>query len=519
MHLARMKLGAKLLAAPSLIGVLMILVGWLGAQSIIQLTNQFNEMVAVRMHAAVTVGSAKEHAVAAKAAAYQQFTAINAGFSADRVDVIAKNLAAHFEGLEGDLTKLSAVPASAEAEQSALAAARQALPPYRKVVSDALSMAATDTSVAANAMIRADKVFDTLAGALDKLVELQAAAAAQHRQHAQERASMLLVLTIAITAVSVVAAAVVTWLVRRNLLNEIRVVSTVAQRLREGVLDKRATQGVKGSDEVAEAVVALGVTMGNLAEMVEVLQSSSSMIATSSQEIAAGNHNLSTRTESLSAATSATRSSVRDAALEAKGLSSTAKDAAHSATRASGLVEEARVATGEMEETVQQIVRSSERIDAIVQVIDGIAFQTNILALNAAVEAARAGETGRGFAVVAGEVRDLALRSQTASKEIKELVAQSNSCAERGRSSVRRVSEVSANVSSCVAEMSSAFGTIASRLGQQEERLSMLEGDFSQLDDIGQQNAALVEQAAAAASSLQEAASRLAASAQAYRVL
>ena len=84
---------------------------------------------------------------------------------------------------------------------------------------------------------------------------------------------------------------------------------------------------------------------------------------------------------------------------------------------------------------------------------------------------------------------------------------------------MRRVSEVSANVSSCVAEMSSAFGTIANRLGQQEERLSMLEGDFSRIDDIGMQNAALVEQAAAAATSLQESAARLAISAQAYRVL
>jgi aerotaxis receptor len=76
-------------------------------------------------------------------------------------------------------------------------------------------------------------------------------------------------------------------------------------------------------------------------------------------------------------------------------------------------------------QTMESIADSSRRIGDIIQVIEGVAFQTNILALNAAVEAARAGEAGRGFAVVASEVRALAQRTTGAAREIRQLIEES----------------------------------------------------------------------------------------------
>ena len=71
---------------------------------------------------------------------------------------------------------------------------------------------------------------------------------------------------------------------------------------------------------------------------------------------------------------------------------------------------------------IEELGRSSDAIGKIINVIDEIAEQTNLLALNASIEAARAGEHGRGFAVVAGEVRRLAERTSSATKEIDETV-------------------------------------------------------------------------------------------------
>jgi methyl-accepting chemotaxis protein len=233
-------------------------------------------------------------------------------------------------------------------------------------------------------------------------------------------------------------------------------------------------------------------------------------MASVSTEIADGNRDLSHRTERQAGTLEATTASVEQ-------LTATVRQNADNARQANALAESASevalrggAVVSQVVETMASINDSSKRIVDIIGVIDGIAFQTNILALNAAVEAARAGEQGRGFAVVATEVRNLAQRSASAAREIKLLIGSSVERVDAGArlvdeagstmndivASVRRVTDIMAEITRASAEQSAGIGQVNEAIGQ--------------MDEATRQNAALVQQATAAAASLEEEAERLA---------
>jgi methyl-accepting chemotaxis protein len=158
---------------------------------------------------------------------------------------------------------------------------------------------------------------------------------------------------------------------------------------------------------------------------------------------------------------------------------------------------------------MSSIDSSSKKIVDIISVIDGIAFQTNILALNAAVEAARAGEQGRGFAVVASEVRNLAQRTATAAKEIKDLIGESVEKVGAGTALVDTAGRTMQEIVEAVKRVNDIMGEITTASADQSSSIEAVNTSIARMDESTQQNASLVEQAAAAATRLQQQAERL----------
>lgn len=192
-------------------------------------------------------------------------------------------------------------------------------------------------------------------------------------------------------------------------------------------------------------------------------------------------------------------------------MTATVKQNSHSAGQAAQVAKEASetadkggVKVSHVVITMNQISDSSQKIADITNVIDGIAFQTNILALNAAVEAARAGDQGRGFAVVAGEVRTLAQRSAQAAKEIKTLIDDSVNRVSTGAMQVQEAGDTMQEIVTAVSRVTDIMGDIASASDEQSRGIDQVGQAVSEMDRVTQQNAALVEESASAAASLEE---------------
>ena len=256
---------------------------------------------------------------------------------------------------------------------------------------------------------------------------------------------------------------------------------------------------VEGVNETLEMIVGPIITVKSAADAIN----------TAAKEIAQGNSDLSRRTEDQAASLEKTASSMDQLAGTVKLNAENAKQANQLALASSSVAVKGGEAVGQVVDTMSAINESARKIEDIISVIDGIAFQTNILALNAAVEAARAGEQGRGFAVVAAEVRNLAQRSSTAAKEIKELITDSVNKTTEGTKQVEMAGETMQEIVASVRRVSDIIAEIAAASGEQSVGIAQVNDAIMKMDDVTQQNTALVEEAAAAAESLMEQADEL----------
>jgi methyl-accepting chemotaxis protein-1 (serine sensor receptor) len=266
---------------------------------------------------------------------------------------------------------------------------------------------------------------------------------------------------------------------------------------------------VKSSDEMGMLMGGLQKMQKNLIDTVANVRQGSTSIAAASSQIASGNLDLSSRTEQQAASLEETASSMEELTATVKQNADNARQANQLAVSASDVAIKGGTVVTQVVETMGAINESARKIVDIIGVIDGIAFQTNILALNAAVEAARAGEQGRGFAVVASEVRSLAQRSAAAAKEIKSLIGDSVDKVDTGSKLVSEAGSTMDEIVGSVRRLTDIIAEITAASEEQSAGIEQVNQAIGQMDQTTQQNAALVEEAAAAAGSLQEQAGNL----------
>jgi methyl-accepting chemotaxis protein len=253
----------------------------------------------------------------------------------------------------------------------------------------------------------------------------------------------------------------------------------------------------------------LNVAIANLTTTLSTVRTAAESVSTGAEQITKGNEDLSQRTSEQASSLEETSSAMEEMTSTVKQNADNAKQANQLAIAARDVAEKGGAVTAKAIDAMSEINKSSKKIADIITVIDEIAFQTNLLALNAAVEAARAGEHGRGFAVVAAEVRNLAQRSATAAKEIKGLINESVQRVTDGSELVDQSGKTLTEIVGSVKRVTDIIAEIAAASQEQASGIDQVNKAIMQMDETTQQNAALVEEATSASQSMKEQAKEL----------
>ncbi|AKT33193.1 methyl-accepting chemotaxis protein [Pseudomonas syringae pv. actinidiae] len=288
---------------------------------------------------------------------------------------------------------------------------------------------------------------------LGKLVEINTAQLNQVKKDASREYdsafNMVIGLLIAATLLTIVFA----WMLIKSITTPIATALHAAETIAKGNL----TQPIRidGSDEAGRLLLAMKTMQDKLRDTLQGISGSATQLASAAEELnavtdesARGLVQQNNEIEQAATAVNEMTSAVEEVARNAVSTSQASRNAATSAGDGRDLVQETVSAiermSGDVKDTSELIINlasESRDIGKVLDVIRGLADQTNLLALNAAIEAARAGEAGRGFAVVADEVRALAHRTQQSTSEIERMIGSIQSGTEQAVSSMRNSTE------------------------------------------------------------------------------
>ncbi|MEN3274346.1 MAG: hypothetical protein V7631_136 [Massilia sp.] len=514
--LSRLKLGPKLLLAPAIVLVLLVLLTCGAWYAMVRQNASLEEIVGRR---AAHMRAASDLAFTAQrghAEIYQLQTWIGGSFPKSRIEPLIHDIHRQHGLTASGLQRLARVTPAGSAERRFVDGAASAYTRYVQVVVEVIELARDDQSISANAMSKAEAAFAEVAERLNALARLEQSLSqeASDSAAADFRAMTWLMPCVILLAIAVSLG--ITVAVRRALLAEIRGIGAAAVDLASG--DLTVKDRVYGNDEIADTSRALDASIRNLNGTLRTILESARSIGSASRDLALGNLNLTTRAVFRASSLEHTASSMQELAATVNLTADSAQAANLLAASASNVAQQGGNVAERLVTTMASVKDSACRVGEITQQIDAIAVETGTLALNAALEAARDGEHGRQFALVAGEVRTLALRTGAAAREIRDLIKQSVAEIEGGTAFAAQAGTSMATLAVSVQQVGDIISQISSASAEQASGLSEVNQAIVQMDQVTQRNSSLVEEAAEAARTLQMQALTLSKAVAAFRL-
>lgn len=501
-----MKLGAKLLTAPLLTAMVVLITGQISA-ALISLESE-KGLVSSRtsLEHFKTTARVQQELGQVHARVYKT-VALTGSMDERQIKVFRTELGTQVSAIQQLADTLATESAGDASMRAAVTEVAMQLEKYTRQADMAIDLASVDPNTGVAAMQGADATFTALSKTMAELVAKSEAVSMATTAATQQRTRHINWL---LTLAAILAAGVtvgLAWLMQRKVVVELARAAALANAVAGGNLQTIHTS--HQNDEVGDLMRSLATMQSSLATVVQAVRQGSENVSNASAEIAQGNHDLSIRTENQASSLEETSASMEELSATVKQNADNAREANRLAMNASTIAVQGGEVVSQVVDTMKRINDASRKIADIIGVIDGIAFQTNILALNAAVEAARAGEQGRGFAVVATEVRLLAGRSAHAAREIKSLIGASVERVEQGSALVDHAGATMTEVVSSIRRVTDIMGDISTASNEQAAGVAEVGEAVSHMDQTTQQNAALVEEMAAAASNLKAQAQEL----------